>query len=314
MSFKNVFHVSLKRMLLRKLYIFILAVLVLLTAVYQLLPMAGKSSDINVAVYIEDNSSYADMLADKTLHSTSVYHFYMSDNVEQLITDVKSGNAECGIVVPTGFMDGYITGNIEQKLSVYTVPGTTLASTVTETFFSYIYSICATDILLHAIGTPALNDGLVTAITTYLSSDEIFRIEDVSTGTYSSTILNYHIKLPVHEAALCLIIFAGLLGLLTYMTDSERSIFIALPNTTRLLVLTANVAAAILPICLVSVACCLLTYGRSIFITNIIICSFVAALASIVLQPIIRKSTTLSKVLPIIMLGSIVLVFAATLL
>ncbi len=314
MSFKNVFQVSLKRMFLRKQYIFILAVLILLTSVYKLLPMASRSSDINVAVYIEDDSSYAVMLTDKIQASTSVYHFYMADNEDQLITDVKSGKAECGLVVPSGFTDSYITGNTEHKISIYTIPKTTLADAVTETFFSYIYSICATDILLHAAGTPVLNDSLTAAITSYMSSDEIFRIEDVSTGTYSSTVLNYHINLPVYETALCLIIFAGLLGLLTYMNDSERGIFIALTNTSKVLILTADVTASILPICLVAVFCCFITYSRPMYIINIIICTSCVMPASMLLKPVIRKSTTLSKVLPIVMLCSIVLVFASSLL
>ncbi|MDE6026048.1 MAG: hypothetical protein K2G45_11410 [Lachnospiraceae bacterium] len=312
MSFKNVFYVSLKRIFARKIYIFTLSILILLTSIYKFLPIASRSSDINVAVYINGNDKYTVALTDKMENATSVYKFYIAEDENQLISDVKSGKAECGFVVPSGFADSYITGNVKEKITLYTVPGTTLSYTITETFLSYIYNMCATDILLHAADTPMLNDALKTAITQYMNSDEIFRIEDISTGNYISNVYTYPINLPVYEVALCLIIFTGLLGLLTYLNDSERDIFIALPSASKGLILMADVTASILPIYLLSVFCCFITYKSHIYVINIAICSLITASAAILLKPVIRKSTILSKVLPIIMLFSIVLIFAAS--
>ena len=83
-----------------------LGILLVLTAIYSLLPAKSQSTEIRVAVCLEDQSSYAGQFRQELDASTSLYQFYYVQNSDAVIRDVQSGDAECGYVIPEHFFDG----------------------------------------------------------------------------------------------------------------------------------------------------------------------------------------------------------------
>lgn len=315
MAFKNVFTVYLKRIFTKKMYIFTLILLLTLTIIYKCLPDAQKTADIKVGIYMEDSGYYADRLADSIQNLSSVYSFYIADSEKQLTDNIKSGHTECGYVIPEGFFDSYIKGiSGENNIILYTAPGTTLSEAISETLFSNIYKICSEDILHYAAASPDLNEQLDLLLHSYIEGDDIFRVSDSTGGNYIAETQIYSIDIPVYELSLIILIFAGLLGLLTYMNDSEREIFIALPDSNRLLLLTSATASAILPVFTLSILSCAITYGINIRLAALSLCAFLSFFVSVLLKFIIRKSTILTKVLPLIMLCSITIIFVYSML
>lgn len=310
MAFRNIFTVYLKRIFTKKLYISILVLLLAFTALYKCLPDKEKSADIKVGIYIEDSSVHAEKLKKELANISSVYTFYIADSEGELTDNIKSGHSECGFVIPDGFFDSYIEGNAgANNVILYTVPGTTLSETISETLFSQIYKICAGDILHYAINLSEPNPALDELFISYAEGDEIFHISDNIKGTYTAQAESFAIDIPIYELSLILIIFAGLLGLLTFMTDSERNIFIALSDKDKILILASGILAAVLPVYFLSIVTCAITYGIKAKLAALSLCMLAVFFASVLLNPVIRKSTVLTKVLPVIMLCAIVVIF-----
>ena len=96
-----------------------LGVLLILTGIYALLPAKSQSTEIRVAVYLEDTSAYTTQFKEELDASASLYQFYYVDASTDVIRDVQAGDAECGFVLPDGFFSGYIAGSGEPKVSLY---------------------------------------------------------------------------------------------------------------------------------------------------------------------------------------------------
>lgn len=310
MCFRNIFYVYTKRIFTRKVYLLTLIFLIALTVSYQFLPAKNRATDIQVAVLLEDNSEYSSLLKEKLLSGSSVYSFYMCDSVDKLLSDIKSGNAECGYVIPEGFFKDYVTCNLGNEILLYTVPGTTLAQSISETLFAHIYNICSVDILHYAADMPELNDVLSDTMASYMSGNEIFRIKNSQTQSYISRTEPRILSLPVYEVSMILIVFVSLLGLLNYMNDKEREIFIGLSSANNAKLLLASIITAVIPIVLLSLACICVTYSPiGGMVIHLLSLSLLSIAVSFALNYIIRKSTTLTKVLPIIMLFTIAFFF-----
>ena len=105
-----------------------LGVLLILTGIYALLPAKSQSTEIRVAVYLEDTSAYTTQFKEELDASASLYQFYYVDASTDVIRDVQAGDAECGFVLPDGFFSGYIAGSGEPKVSLYETSASTQSS------------------------------------------------------------------------------------------------------------------------------------------------------------------------------------------
>ena len=309
----NRFTVCTKRILSKKLYLFMLFTLVLIACVYKFLPSKESSADIRVAIYTYDKSIYSEQLANSLKNSNSLYTFYFTDSEDEVITAVKSGYAECGYIVPENFFSDYVSGLANtNKIKQYTIPSTTLSETINETLFSKIFELCAKDILHYSVDKPELNDELSQMLLFYMESDEIFRIKDTTSKEFKYDTFIYHINLPLFEISLIVILFSGLLGLLIYIKDAEKQIYISLCRRERFSICTITILTAIIPITLACLLISLITFGATDNILYICIIAFASFIFSCLLGLIIKKSTLLSKVLPLIMLITVTSVFVTS--
>ena len=85
--------VAWKRILHRKLYWCMLGVLLILTGIYALLPAKSQSTEIRVAVYLEDTSAYTTQFKEELDASASLYQFYYVDASTDVIRDVQAGDS-----------------------------------------------------------------------------------------------------------------------------------------------------------------------------------------------------------------------------
>lgn len=313
MTLLNRFIVFSKRIFTKKIYLLMLAFIIVTAGVYKLLPEKNKSADIKVVIYSKDTSEYTDILYDKLTNSNSLYNFYFTDSEENAVSDVKSGKAECGYVIPENFFNGYINGNTENRIVQHVIPSTTLAATINETIFSCIFEICANDILALGADVHEYDEELSDRLNNYMNSDVIFRISDITDGEFTFENIIYHINIPVYELILTLVIFSGLLGLLIYIQDSERGIYLSLRKSELTQIKSLSILTAILPILFTGLVSSLITEGISAKLINICIFSLFTFITVFLLGFIIKKSTLLTKVLPLIMLISVILIFVTNL-
>ncbi len=310
MKIYNKFTVLTKRIFSKKLYICMLILIVAITAIYKLLPAREKSAEIRVGIYMEDSSDYADSFRNDISENNSLYTFYFIDNEEKLISDIQSGYAECGFAVPTDFFKDFIDdANYENKITLYVIPSTTLSSAISETFFSSVITVCSYDILTSGTGLYEYEDEIKERMDEYMNGDELFKVTDATDGSYDYKTTSYTIDLHIYELIILLLIFSGLLGYYSYTKDAEESIYIALRSSDRFMLKTLYILTAILPITLVGVVCAVIASYSVYVILNILLFAVAVLLSTIILSFIIKKSTYLAKVLPMIMLVAIVVVF-----
>ena len=182
-----------------------LGVLLILTGIYALLPAKSQSTEIRVAVYLEDTSAYTTQFKEELDASASLYQFYYVDASTDVIRDVQAGDAECGFVLPDGFFSGYIAGSGEPKVSLYETSASTLSSAICETFFHYIFKVASPQILVDTIDDAALSEELKSRMQAYMNSDTIFRMSSVTDGAYDYKENTYRIQLPIYECS-CLLL------------------------------------------------------------------------------------------------------------
>lgn len=310
MQFLNRFSVFTKRILAHKLYIFMLAVIVLLTGIYKLLPDKSQSTDIKVAVLSEDPSDYVVLTMAEIVRSNSIYTFYLVEDEQELLRDVKSGYAECGFRIPNGFFTDYIKGYAgANPMFLYKTPSGALSSAIAETWFANMYQIVAEDILLEATNLPEYNRELIERYHYYTDSDEIFQMKNVTEDVFSFETMVYRIQLPVYEITLLLILFSGLLGLLLFEQDVEKCTYLALGKRDLLQIKALSVGTAVLPMLTIGLVSTLIINGFSKQLLLLLLGGMIVFIFTILLSFFIRKSTLLAKVLPLIMLISILGVF-----
>lgn len=313
MKTANRFIALTKRILCRKMYIAMLLLLVVLTGVYTLLPAKSQSADIKVALYSEDQSGYYHELITYMQDLNSIYTFYTADSEEELLQDVKSGYAECGYVIPDSFFKNYTIGAAwEEPMKLYITPASTFHAVINETVFSAIISICAEDILLYSVNNPVWNQELKEGLDYYRNSPEVFTIADTTSGEFSFQNMIYHINLPISEIVSVLLLFAGLLGLLLFLHDKEKKIYVVLPSKELLQVKALSILTSILPVAAVGIVCLAISFGLGLHVLFGSIAALLSFIIAMVLGLIIRKSTLLEKVLPLIMLTAIIAVFIKT--
>ncbi len=313
MKTANRFIALTKRILCRKMYISILLLIVVLTGIYKLLPAKSQSADIKVALYSQETSAYYQELTDYLKGINSIYTFYTVDSKEQLLKDVKSGYAECGYYIPEGFFENYVLGTAwSNPIELYITPASTFHAVINETVFSAMVSVCAEDILLHAVNNPSWNRELAEGLEYYRNSPEVFTIADTTSGEFSFESMVYHINLPITEVVSLLLLFSGLLGLLLFLHDQENKIYVSLSHREVIHVRALSIITSILPVAAVGILSLIISFGFSLHIMFGIVAAILSFIIAMALGFCIRKSTLLEKVLPLIMLTALIAVFIKT--
>ena len=155
---------------------------------------------------------------------------------------------------------------------------------------------------------------LDTRLLNYLNGDEVFTISDMTSGKIDYDTLIYHINIPVYEISLILTLFAGLLGLLMFIQDKEKGIYIVFSKKEAFETKSLSIITAIIPIAFTGIIASVIMFGFTTLIINILIFSVLTYIFALILNIFIKKSTLLSKVLPLIMLMSVIAVFVSSLL
>ncbi len=309
----NRFIIFTKRILTKKIYIAMLLIILAMTVTYRLLPEQSKNAEIKVAICNMDDSYYHEELMGNLEARNSLYSFYCVDDSKVLIDHVKSGVAECGYVVPENFYFDYIHGTAyDNPITQYVIPSSALSSVISETLFSSILTVCSKDVLSYAADIHEYDGEMSNRLDYYVNSDEIFTVRDTTSGEFNYKTTTYHIDLPIAEVVVILLTFSGLLGLLVFLQDKEKGIYKVLSRKDTLQIKCIGIGTSILPILILGTLAVFISFG-SILIPFILSTALLVFFVSIGLSFIIRKSTLLEKVLPLLMLICILRVFLKTL-
>lgn len=312
MKFFNRFLVFTKRIFAKKAYLLMLLSIIILTGIYTCLPEKSKSSSIRVAVFCEYETDYTEKVFTTLDEINTMYDFYQVYDKNTLFEHIKSGYAHCGFYLPENFFENYIDGITDTPMVMYDTPASTMSSAISETFFSSILKVCAAEILTGVVDMPEYNQELKDSVTSYLYSDKVFNIESLTGGEYIYEDETYRINIPIYEFCLVLIEFSALMGLLMFLQDSERNIYISLSSKETFIIKFTNIITPVLPVMVTGILC-LFIISSAHFMLSLLIFSIISVISTLILNLIIRKSTLLLKVLPLIILVMIIVVFVNSL-
>lgn len=311
MQFINRFTIFTKRILIKKIYLIMLLSLIILTGIYVILPAKKQSTDIKVGIYCEDNQLYYEQTLTLLAEKNSIYTFYTVSSEEALINDVNSQKAECGYYIPEGFFEAYINGNAQETpITQYISPASILSSAVNETFYSVIMQVCSPEILTYSVNIPEYNEELTSNLDVYMNSDEIFTIADVADGTLNHKTYEYKLDIPIYELSLILILTSGLMGLLLYYEDKEKGLYTPLSKKSKFGIKLISIITAIIPILIVGCIASSIVAGSLEVFASLGIYALIIFGFSILLSTIVRKSKQLTTIIPLILLISVIVSFA----
>ena len=311
--FLNRFTVQTKRFFAHPLYVFMLALIVLMTITYVLLPAKEQSAAIRVGIYNADDSELGKKAVAALLVDDSLYTFYECNSEDDLKYDITSGYSECGYVIPAGFFDSYVKGSYDNPVQLYDMPKSTLTLPINERFFSCIFSVCAPYIAELAIAPYGIEADYGKIYDEYTKSDKVFRLEPVTKDSYRFESGVYKLDVPVAQTSIVLLVLSGLIAQFMFLTDRESGKYTMIKKSELLSLSFIMSLAAILPVLATGIIACLIMYGVGTKLLLVLVTGTVMLPVSVLLSQALKKSTLFVKALPLIVLISIVLSFVLTL-
>lgn len=192
-----------------------------------------------VALYSYDNSIVSKGTIEELLENNSVYTFYLCDSEEMLYEDVRSGNAQCGYVFNSNVTEKIKDKKYDKIVKMVKKENSLIASVVNESFFSAYFKYFTKIILIDYVetnkGFSGMDpEGLVQlegAYNVYLESDVTAGVDFEMLGDgedFSETEI-IEVKesvFPLRSIMAILIMAGGMLGVVTWLSDREKGVFI----------------------------------------------------------------------------------------
>jgi hypothetical protein len=285
-------------------------------------PSSEKTLYLPVAILSEDTDPNMQKTVEDLCHANAIFHFYTVDSRETMYEDISSGKANAGYVIPAGFTSNAITSDTPTPIEVYTTQASMLPSLSRDEFFSHFYRhfalqiaksrvqespVYATDTLQKSM--PAVLEELGRIYEEFQSGTEIFRVEDSSGGVYNDLTREEKVDIPVRKLAGLFILTAGLIGIATYLKDSEERLYLRLRGSERYVMRLLHIVSCILPMSVITWPVLWITEGGNglVILGEVTLYSLVCVVYALLFSVILRSSAVYQKVLPILLTMAIIL-------
>ena len=317
----NRFFILLKRSLKQPVNLVMLFILLALAVIYRQVPSSEKTLYVPVALLSEDSDPLMQRTVEDLTHANSIFHFYTVNSREQMYEDISSGTANSGFLIPAGFTKNALSTDTDTPIEVYTTEASTLPSLSRDEFFSHFIRYYSFELAIFQIkestaySTPEMQARMAEIESTlkeinekYLNGSDIFRVEDASGGVYNDLTREEKVDIPVRKLAGLFILTAGLIGIATYLKDSEERLYMRLRGSEKYVMRLLHIISCILPMSLVAWPVLWITEGGNglLLLGQValytLVCTFYACLFSVIL----RSSAVYQKVLPILLTLAII--------
>ena len=315
--FFNRFFILLKRSIRQPVNLAMLGVLLLLAVVYRQIPASEKSLYLPVAILSEDTDPDMQAVVNDLCSANSIFHFYTVESKEEMYRDISSGKANSGMMIPAGFMENAWTTDTPVKVITFTSQASSLPSLCRDEFFNRFYRYEAPRIIKELMKKSdtyrAMDQAQLYALTDRIyqklrNDKEIFRVEDASGGVYNELTREEKVEIPVRKLAGLFILTAGLLGIATFLKDSEERLYLRLRGGERYYMRLIHIISCILPMAVISWPVLWITEGGNgaALLGQVGLYTLVCIAYSLFFSLILRSSAVYQKVLPILLTMAIV--------
>lgn len=281
-----------------------------------------SDSGYKAGIYLEkdNNDETALMLADNLLNSDGAVGFKSYDSLDDMYRDVMSEKIVCGYIFPDTLSYMGVDEDCDDTFYIIKQSGSSIQAAINELIYSRLIRIQGYDIITDYMisenifketDTESIKE-LTELYEEFLDGSETF---NVIFETYGVTGLEETdgsattIAFPVRGILSILIFLAGLLGGVMYLHNREKGVFEALSSNYRIF---CHVLYIAIPIVLFALSV-LLTLGVSgnfttpvIELPAMLLYIIIAALFCYAFTLLIKKSSTLTACIPVLMLGCLI--------
>ena len=316
--FFNRFFILLKRSIRQPVNVAMLAILLLLAVIYRQIPSSEKSLYLPVAVLCEDTDPVMQETVQSLYSSNSIFHFHPVDSTDDMYLELSSGKSNSGIVIPKGFTENAWDPETDIHIQVYSTQATMLPSLCRDEIFSRFYRGEAANIIIKKMESvpayqsidPVLREQAMNRIFEAIrNGGEVFRVEDASGGVYNELTREEKVEIPVRKLAGLFILTAALIGIATFLKDSEERLYLRLRGSERYVMRLLHIVSCILPMAVISWPVIWITEGGNglIILGQVALYTLICIVYSLFFSVIIRSSSVYQKVLPILLTMAIIL-------
>lgn len=318
----NRFFILLKRSVKQPVNVAMLVILLALAIIYRQVPASEKTLYLPIALLSEDPDPVTKKTVEDLIHANAIFHFYTVDSREQMYADISSGKANSGFVIPAGFTENAVSTDTPTPIEVYVTEASMLPSLSRDEFFTHFFRNYAPKIIesrmkqSQAYGTEALMAEMPDILAKlseiyegFRNGSEIFRVEDASGGVYNELTREEKVDIPVRKLAALFILAAGLIGIATYLKDSEERLYMRLRGSERYVMRLLHIISCILPMSVIAWPVLWITEGGNglLLLGQVALYTLVCILYSYIFSMILRTMSIYQKVLPILLTMAIIL-------
>ncbi|MCR4838097.1 MAG: ABC transporter permease [Eubacterium sp.] len=319
--FFNRFFILLKRSMRQPVNLAMLVILLTLAVIYRQVPSSEKTLYMPVALLCEDSDPVMQKTVDDLIHANSIFHFYTVDSREQMYEDISSGAANSGFVIPAEFTKNALSTDTKTPIEVYTTQASMLPSLSRDEVFSHFIRYYALEIAVFQIKEsqaysgeamqsrlPEILENLHEIYERFINSSDIFRVEDASGGVYNELTREEKVDIPVRKLAGLFILVAGLIGIATYLKDSEERLYMRLRGSERYVMRLLHIVSCILPMSIITWPVLWITEGGNglILLGQVALYTLMCTVYAYLFSMILRTSAIYQKVLPILLTMAII--------
>lgn len=316
--FFNRFFIMLKRSITQPVNVAMLVILLLLAVIYRQIPASQKSLYLPVAVICEDEDPDMNAMVEDLCTTNSIFHFYKVDSKEAMYDEISAKNANFGILIPRGFTEKALNAGTDTPIQVYTTKASLLPSLSRDEIFMHIFRFVSVRVMKEEIEKSSLFEGidktkLFEAIDKvyqdFRNGNEIFRVEDTTGGVYNELTREEKVEIPVRKLAGLFILTAGLIGIATFLKDSDERLYLRLRGGERYYMRLLHIISCIIPMSVITWPVLWITEGGNglLLLGQVALYTLVCIVYSLVLSILIRSSSVYQKVLPILITMAIIL-------
>lgn len=307
---RNRILVMIKRSLINP-YIYVMALILMSLAIASVvIPESKASAYIPVAILNLDESDEVISSIGQLCNSNSAFEFYEVSDADELYSDLASGKANTGYIIPNDFLDEALNGRKASKISMVVTPASTLTFVSSEEIFGSLFGSIAFNILDDI--TNQNSDHLREIYNSYLNSEDFFHIQDVSNLRYEDITYSTKVLIPVYKFAGYFIFMASMIGALAFLQDIDNNLYIRMSFWGKLLMGLIIISAYVLPVTIVSIISFLIA-GISFKVLQILMFNIVTILFALLFAEVLvvllgqgKRSRLFAAVMPVYLLLSFI--------
>ena len=308
--FLNRLYLSSKRSFLNP-YLYGMALILIALAVSAVaMPEQKASAYIPVAILNLDDNEDTKAAVEDMCEMGSIFDFYEVETEAQMYSDLATGRANTGFILPEDLMDKSASLRTVPDIEVITTPSSTLPFMSSEEVFMKLFPKFALRVMWDTVDRSDMSfpsgyeESLADIFDMYLNSNMIYRLETLENIEYNEITNSEKIAIPVYKFAGFFLWMAALLGALSYLNDCDNKLYMRMNKGERLIMGLILPAAHVIPVIIISVISFLIS-GSEFSLGHVLLYSLVCILLAFVIASVIvllplygKKSGIFAAILP----------------